>query len=112
MEPEKRKKIIEKIIASLIAVAVLGGIAYYMVNNNEYSTQTMANDAKELVNTLLKDNNLPMRCVKISNLPDETLALKLEYDLIAELDNGEHLRIRFRRFRENGKTMHEVKILP
>ena len=97
-----------KILAGLI---VIGLIFYYAINNSEYSTNTMEKDAKELVNKILKQNNLPYKCIRIMNLPDETIAMMKEYELVAELDNGEKVPIKFKRIMKNGKSIQHLEII-
>lgn len=95
----------------IVGLAVIGAIIYYVIHNTEYSTDIVEEDAMELVNQILEENDISHRCVKITGLPDEIMAMHNSYDLTAELDNGEKLSIRFSRVRKDGKYVHQVKIL-
>ena len=86
-------------------------IIYYGVNNNDYSTATKADDARRLVNKILKQNNCKTECVRVYGFPEETLAMAPEYKLVAELSNGGKIPIKLSIVRKNGKCMQQVEIL-
>ena len=96
-----------------ITVAILLGMLffYYAINNSEYSRSTKANDVRRLVNKILKQNNSLLKCVKISGFPDGSLAMDSEYELVAELSNGERLPVKLKSFKKNDKLIRQVEIL-
>lgn len=111
MDRSKLEKAAQVVIGVIIIAAIAVGVFYYLKNNNEFSPSVVADDAKELVNKICKENGLSYRCVKITGMPKEDAMVKKEYELVAVMDNGTEQPILFRRYRENGKTMHSVEFI-
>lgn len=94
----------------IIGLAVLCGIFYYLLNNSEYSTKILEKDTMVLVDEILENNCSSAKCVKISGLPDEFLAMMNEYELEATLDNGRKLPVKVTRIRKNGNFRLQVEL--
>ena len=77
----------------------------FLVEIKGQLTVNMKKSSISLVNEIMSNNGIENRCVKIHDLPDSIMASEDEYELTAEMDNGEKIPFTFKQDKNNNEVL-------